>query len=302
MSTNTVSIFMLTYNQEHFIAQTIESVLMQKTNFNYQLVIGEDFSTDETRRICENYAVQYPQKIKLLPALVKNIGLTANYMRTIQECDGKYIAICDGDDYWIDEFKLQKQVTYLEKNPHCDLVHTNLRLLKDSGEFVSVIREKSKLEFKTFEDMLQDNKIYSLTVMFRNFQDKSKLPQWVLKYPYGDLPTYLWILKEGGGVHLLEDITAVYRLGIGVSSKLENHVNIVQNILNDAYNDQNFSLKKRSLEKYFYDQECFKIVIYHRKGHFFKALKQTIILLIKNPLHWKLLKVYLSSLKKKMYK
>lgn len=136
MNDNTVSIFILTYNQENFIAKTIDSILMQKTNFPFQLVVGEDCSTDATRIICEKYASDCGDKIKLLPNLNKNIGLIANYMRTIKECDGKYIAICDGDDYWIDENKLQKQVDFLESHLDFSIVYTNVRRLFSNGEFI----------------------------------------------------------------------------------------------------------------------------------------------------------------------
>ena len=82
---------MLAYNQEQYIEQSIDGILMQKTNFNYELVIGEDSSTDNTRQICEDYQKKYPTKIKLLPSLNKNIGLIKNYIRTIKACDGKHI-------------------------------------------------------------------------------------------------------------------------------------------------------------------------------------------------------------------
>src|SRR5690606_17343154 len=93
-----VSVFMLTYQQKEYIAQAIEGVLMQKTSFKYELVIGEDFSTDGTREICAKYASENPSKIKLL-LNERNLGIGENYVRTYKECQGKYVAICDGDDY-----------------------------------------------------------------------------------------------------------------------------------------------------------------------------------------------------------
>jgi len=107
---------MITYNHEPFIAQAIEGVLMQKTNFKYELVIGEDCSTDNTRKICEEYAHNYPDIIRLLPS-EKNLGMFANGTRTMKACmNGKYIALCEGDDYWTDPNKLQKQVDFMESN------------------------------------------------------------------------------------------------------------------------------------------------------------------------------------------
>ncbi|WP_315817048.1 glycosyltransferase family 2 protein [Paraflavitalea speifideaquila] len=96
-----VSICMSTYRHERFIKQAIEGVMRQQTNFAIQLVIGEDFSDDGTRALCEEMAHRDSQRIKLLPS-DKNYGQNHNLSRTMAACNGKYIAICEGDDYWID--------------------------------------------------------------------------------------------------------------------------------------------------------------------------------------------------------
>ena len=178
MSQITVSIFMLTYNQENYIAQAMDSILMQETNFNYRLVIGEDCSTDNTRKICEQYAEKNPEKVKLLPALSKNIGLINNYLRTIKACDGKYIAICDGDDYWIDKGKLQKQVDFLEQNSDFYIVATNLKRLYSNGEMQDFKNNNNK-PYYNFEDLIFDNLIASVTVLFNNIQKNDTLPNWI---------------------------------------------------------------------------------------------------------------------------
>lgn len=118
MESNTplVSVCMITYNHEKYIAQAIEGVLMQKTNFPIELVIGEDCSTDNTRKICEVYARNYSEIIKLLP-LGRNLGMISNFIRTLKACQGKYIALCEGDDYWICPSKLQKQMDLLKNSP-----------------------------------------------------------------------------------------------------------------------------------------------------------------------------------------
>jgi glycosyltransferase involved in cell wall biosynthesis len=110
-----VSICMNTFRHQAFVRQAIESVMMQQTTFTIQLVIGEDLSDDGTRAICEEMAQQYGERIWLLPS-DKNYGQNGNLYRTIQACTGKYIALCEGDDYWTDPFKLQKQVDFLENN------------------------------------------------------------------------------------------------------------------------------------------------------------------------------------------
>lgn len=116
MSEIAVSICMITYNHEQFIREAIEGVLMQQTDFQFELVIGEDCSNDNTRAICEEYARQYPEKIRLL-ASEKNLGILPNFIRTLVACQGKYVAVCEGDDFWTDPLKLQKQVDFLEAHP-----------------------------------------------------------------------------------------------------------------------------------------------------------------------------------------
>jgi glycosyltransferase involved in cell wall biosynthesis len=110
-----VSVCMITYNHEPFIRVAIEGVLIQKATFPMELVIGEDCSTDNTRAICEEYVKKHPNIIRLLPS-EKNAGMMPNFIRTLQACTGKYIALCEGDDYWTDPLKLQKQVDFLEGN------------------------------------------------------------------------------------------------------------------------------------------------------------------------------------------
>jgi glycosyltransferase involved in cell wall biosynthesis len=113
-----VSVCMMTYNHERFIAQAIESVLEQKTSFDLELVIGEDCSTDGTRKIVAEYARKYPEKIKAM-FRETNLGMTANGIQTLRECRGRYIALLEGDDYWTDPLKLQKQVDFLDVHPTC---------------------------------------------------------------------------------------------------------------------------------------------------------------------------------------
>lgn len=110
-----VSIITITYNHEPFIAETIEGVLMQQVNFPMEFIIAEDCSTDNTLAICQQYAANYPQLIKLITSET-NVGAVANELRAMQVAQGKYIAFCEGDDYWTDPLKLQKQVNFLEKN------------------------------------------------------------------------------------------------------------------------------------------------------------------------------------------
>jgi len=117
-----VSVIMITFNHELYIAQAIEGVLLQKTVFPIELIIGEDCSTDRTREIVLEYQKKYPGIIEVIIS-EENVGMHKNNMRTVQACRGKYIAFCEGDDYWHHPKKLQLQVDYLENHPMCGLVH-----------------------------------------------------------------------------------------------------------------------------------------------------------------------------------
>lgn len=119
-----VSVHMITYNHEPFIRKAIDCVLAQKTTFPFDLVIGEDCSTDGTREIVFDYAKRYPDIIRVITS-EQNVGAKKNSKRTNQACLGKYIAFCEGDDYWHHPDKLQKQVAYMEIHPECGLIHSD---------------------------------------------------------------------------------------------------------------------------------------------------------------------------------
>ncbi len=119
-----VSVNMITYNHAPYIAQAIEGVLQQKTNFAFELVIGEDCSTDRTREVVFEYQKKYPDIIRVITS-EQNVGARKNSYRTEKACRGKYIAFCDGDDYWHNPYKMQKQVDYLESHPECVMVHSD---------------------------------------------------------------------------------------------------------------------------------------------------------------------------------
>ncbi len=119
-----VSCKMITYNHAPFIARAIEGVLQQKTKFPVELVIGEDCSTDGTREIVLAYHKKRPDIIRVIMS-DKNVGMRRNSERTRLACRGKYLAFCEGDDYWHDPHKLQKQVDYMEDHPECGLVYSS---------------------------------------------------------------------------------------------------------------------------------------------------------------------------------
>jgi glycosyltransferase involved in cell wall biosynthesis len=119
-----VSVRMTTYNHAPYIAQAIEGVLKQQTNFPFELVIGEDCSTDGTREIVFEYQEKYPDVIRVITS-ESNVGMKRNGLRVMKACRGKYFAFCEGDDYWHHPYKLQMQIDYMESHPECGLVYSD---------------------------------------------------------------------------------------------------------------------------------------------------------------------------------
>jgi glycosyltransferase involved in cell wall biosynthesis len=163
-----VSVCMITYNHEDYIRDAIDGVLMQKTNFPIKLIIGEDYSTDKTLIICKEYQQKYPEIIELLPS-TGNIGMMPNFIRTINACTGKYIALCEGDDYWTDPLKLQKQVDFLEENEEYSICAHQVNVLNDDNSQENYYR-KYKIdvtEEPTLEDLSKQNLLSTTSVVFR---------------------------------------------------------------------------------------------------------------------------------------
>lgn len=161
-----VNVIMPCYNQEQYIQQAIESVLMQKTTFPFQLLISDDDSNDNTRVICSRYAENYPNKIKFISNKT-NKGLLKNYKELFNLCVGKYIAILEGDDYWTDENKLQKQIDFFDINPRIGLIHSDCDLLYESGKITLDKNKDNVVNGNVTKYMLQNNFITPLTVMFK---------------------------------------------------------------------------------------------------------------------------------------
>lgn len=202
-----VSVCMITYNHEKYIAQAIEGVIMQKTDFDFELVIGEDCSTDNTRKICKKYADAYPEIIKLLPEK-RNLGMIPNFNRTLNKCTGHYIAICEGDDYWIDPNKLQKQYDFLKNNPEVKICCTNYQT--KANEIITDQKRTDKTKIIAGEEVFYENIVPTLTSVFVNSKKKYMLNK---SLPYADW--YLWadiINSTKGKISILEYITAIQNI------------------------------------------------------------------------------------------
>lgn len=161
-----VSVLMIAYNREHYIDEAIRSVLRQKTSFPFEIIIAEDCSTDNTLAVCKKYKEKYPTVINLI-ANEHNLGLQRNYIQAMKAAKGKYIAICDPDDYWINKHKLQIQFDFLENNKEFTLCfHRVLNYYaKDGSKSLSNGGQKT---ISTIEDLAKSNFISNVSVFFRN--------------------------------------------------------------------------------------------------------------------------------------
>lgn len=199
-----VSVAMLTYNHQDYISEAIESVLMQKTSFKVELVIAEDFSPDNTRAIVVDYQKRFPDKIKVI-LQNENVGARKNNTALLSNLKGKYVAALEGDDYWIDPYKLQKQVDFLENDQSYIMVCTNfdtcLQIAEtDTGKQVKLI------------DILKQNPIGTQTVLFRSELLKAKRPEiFNSNLSMSDYQTWLWMASISK-IFKLGDITAHYRI------------------------------------------------------------------------------------------
>ena len=207
-----ISVIVLTYNQEQYISQTLDSILMQQLDEPIEIVIGNDSSSDSTQAICEEYKKRNPNLIRLFYHK-KNLGLVQNFIAMVKECRGEYIALCDGDDYWIDEYKLQKQVDILRKEANCVLVHTHRTLFSDveinqPALDVSIAESASELFFHPY--ICVPTVLFRAKVLYDWIDEYAKLSI-VQDWRMQDFPLWLYLGTKGIFKYISES-TAIYRV------------------------------------------------------------------------------------------
>ncbi|MBX6362195.1 MAG: glycosyltransferase, partial [Acidobacterium ailaaui] len=211
-----VSVLMITYNHERYIAQAIDSVLMQKTNFDYEIVIGEDCSTDRTREIVIEYKAKYPDKINLL-LREKNVGMIPNFIDTLKACTGKYIALLEGDDYWTDPYKLQRQVDFLEANlAYSSCAHQSFVIYQFPGKLTHYFGNINSDMDLSINDVLGSRPFHTASLVFRNsILKNSSFPQNITS---GDRALYLLCASYGKIRYLSDPMCAYRKHDLGISS------------------------------------------------------------------------------------
>lgn len=205
-----VSVCMISFNHEDFIEEAILSIIKQKTTFPFELIISDDASIDTTNEKILKVTKDFPEHISL--KYVKqnpNLGMYPNFEFAINASSGKYIAICEGDDYWIDELKLQKQVDFLELHLDYNLITGYARQYSETnGTFVDP-QELKSFTF-TYKDMLIKNHCTTCTTMIRNFIEKEK-PLKLIPNLGGDFQLWMRALGKTGKAMKFDEVLAVYR-------------------------------------------------------------------------------------------
>lgn len=270
---------MINYNQEKFIKEAIESVLMQVCNYTFELLISDDCSTDNSRRIIKNVIKNHP-KGDLITFIEreKNLGLTSNMLETLKLCKGEYIAICDSDDFWRDKFKLQKEIDFLNKNKDFVLSFHDVTLFDENSQKINrnYILDSLKRDYNSYE-LIKGAFLIPVTMCFRNVI--KQIPKETYNVTNWDV--FLTSLLGGFGKAKFMNniIPAGYRL----------HQNNVSGTLTELEKNYQRKVVFLQLLRYYHRKKNKKIsLVFHTK------FRSSILNLIKNKISKK---IYLGSLK-----
>jgi glycosyltransferase involved in cell wall biosynthesis len=208
---------MITYNQEAFITEALRGVLMQEMDGEIEFIIADDNSPDNTQQIVKAITAEHPKSIHIrYTRHSENKGMVANFKWAIQQATGKYVAICDGDDYWTDPHKLQKQVDFLNNNSDYVLCFHEVSVLTPDNELKKdfiTCPPKDVIDIVTLAQY--GNFIHTPSIVFRNMPHV--FPDNLLQSPIGDYCLQM-VLAESGNFKILHDNMAVYRFGSGIWS------------------------------------------------------------------------------------
>jgi glycosyltransferase involved in cell wall biosynthesis len=240
-----VSVLLTTYNHENFISQAVDSVLMQETHFDFEIIIMEDCSTDGTRDIVEEYQRKHPNLIRLILSET-NRNDNTNFVTAWQTASSQYIAILDGDDYWTSSKKLQKQVDFLDEHPEFAMCFHDAAIIYEDnwkGQDLEVggnpisanYTPGHNKEIWTLEDLLTHNFIAGCSPMLRRDLLK-QLPGWYATAAWGDWPLHI-LTAQHGKIGRINEVLGVYRFhsggywsGLSTISKLEAVIEFLESI------------------------------------------------------------------------
>ena len=227
-----VTVCVVTYNQEKWIRQTLDSILTQQTEYSFEVIIGEDHGEDGTRVICQEYADKF-ENVTLLPS-TENLGVTANWIQCVQAGTGKYIMTCGGDDWWHNPQKIQIQVDFMETHPECVVCHTDINelqekdgsILKNAKQSRGIVPPEGEIQ----KDILAGREsIAAVTMCVRRetFEHYVPADEFALRrFPREDWPTLL-VLAAHGEIRYLPISTATYRVGQESITRTSNYDKII---------------------------------------------------------------------------
>ena len=210
-----VSVCMITYNHEQYIVQALEGVFMQQCDFEIEIILSNDCSTDGTHRVVTDFLSNHNQS-----GIVKyinnksNLGIIPNFVFALKQCKGDYVALCDGDDYWTDSLKLKKQVDFLERNLDFSGIATNSLVKYENSSREHLFKNNIKPILKA-NDLIGARHFHTATFLFRRKAFKDDFPVNILS---GDRALFL-LVSCFGDIKLDKDVTAVYRKNEGGISR-----------------------------------------------------------------------------------
>jgi len=204
-----VSIVTLSYNQERYIREALDSVLMQECDFKFECIVGDDRSSDSTPEILREYQARHPDRIH--PVIrEENLGPRRNLADILSRCTGQYVAILDGDDYWTSPHKLQTQVAFMDAHPDCALSFHDVRAITEDGQPYDLEICTPRPERTEIEDLLKENYISTCTVMYR-WGLVEKLPEWWDKTWVSDYSLHV-LHAAHGWIGYIDEEMAAYRI------------------------------------------------------------------------------------------
>ena len=219
-----MSVCVQTYCHGPYIADCLDGILAQKTDFQIEVIVGEDDSTDDTRQICQDYAARNPEIRLFLRDRKDVIHINGsptgryNYVENLKAARGKYVAFCEGDDYWTDPLKLQKQVDFLEENKEYVISCHDVNEVDESGDFVSYQRKPFRKATGDFVDLLNHHFIPTASMVFRNHL--VSLPGWFKQAISADVPFCLLLASKGDIAYGTEKMATYRHHGGGASKNL----------------------------------------------------------------------------------
>lgn len=204
-----LSVIVITYNQEEYITECLKSIVNQKTNFDFEVILANDNSPDNSHKVIETFLSTEPKSVIKYFKHDKNKGMINNFFWALRQAKGKYIAICEGDDFWTDDNKLQEQVDFLEQNPSFSFAFHDVDVIQNPNENFEYIASQPNKTVLKFNDILFKNYIQTCTVVFRS-SFMETLPVWINEFAVGDIPLTLYLSDKGPAKYIPKKM-GVYR-------------------------------------------------------------------------------------------